>query len=293
MEGKNSLSGVLVESAMRRQVNRLSQDISISSGINELIKYKINGLLSIDNAGLPSGVLSKTDIMGAYYAGIEITAPLEYIMSSPPLFCTVDAPLESALEQMREYGVYRLYVMDSDGESVVGSLAYPDIVGLLYQYCCSCDYSHVRRITGQEEAPVKRTLVADCMTKDVRGVGENDSLVAVMEELSSYRMGAVLVTDQNNVARGVISKTDLILAYKHGVDPNVQAHSIMSTPVRTCRADELLEDAIRTMIFNDLHRLFVSGEGADDIVGVFTLTDAARNKSGSCHACISSRIIVS
>jgi len=171
LNGKNSLSGVLVERAMRKQVNRLSQDISISSGINELIKYKINGLLSIDNTGLPAGVLSKTDIMGAYYAGIEITAPLEYIMSSPPLFCTVDAPLESALEQMREHGVYRLYVMDSDGESVVGSLAYPDIVGLLYQYCSSCDYSHARRITDQEEAPVKRTLVADCMTTSGRQKG--------------------------------------------------------------------------------------------------------------------------
>ena len=292
MDSRNSLSGVVVDSAMRKQVIRLPQNISISSGINTLIKHKINGLLTIDEDGLPAGVLSKTDIMGAYYAAIPIDAPLEYIMSRPPLFCRSDDPLEAALEQMRVTGVYRLYVMEAEGESVVGSLAYPDIVGLLYQYCYKCDYSDFRKLPQRGGESIERSLVRDCMTKDLKGICQTDSIILAMEALSANKMGAILVRDQENSPVGVISKTDLILAYKHGVDPSSQAHSIMSSPLKSCRADELLEDAIRTMIFSDLHRLFVSEEGSGDIIGVFTLTDAARNKSGSCQACVSSRITV-
>lgn len=292
MDSRNSLSGILVDSAMRKQAVFLPQSISISSAINTLIKQKINGLLTVDDNGFPAGVLSKTDIMGAYYADIPIDAPLEYIMSRPPLFCRSGDPLETALEQMRVTGVYRLYVVEYEGGPVVGSLAYPDIVGLLYQYCCKCDYSHYRKLPPRDGPSIDRTLVRDCMTKDLKGIFETDSIVVAMEALSANKMGAILVRDRNSIGVGVISKTDLILAYKHGVNPSEQAHSIMTSPLQSCRADALLEDAIRTMIFSDLHRLFVSEVDSGEIVGVFTLTDAARNKSGSCHACVSSRITV-
>ncbi|MBW1643927.1 MAG: CBS domain-containing protein [Deltaproteobacteria bacterium] len=111
-----------------------------------------------------------------------------------------------------------------------------------------------------------------------------------MEELSMYRFGAILVKDRENTPCGVISKTDLTLAYKHGVDSETPAETIMSSPVQSCCADVLLEDAIRKMIFSDVHRLFVHQSKPDELVGVISLSDAARIRSGSCHACISSRI---
>jgi len=292
LSGRNSLSGIVVGDAMRKQVNGLHQSTSLSTSINTLIKHKINGLLSLDEKNVPIGVLSKTDLMGAYYAGMPLDAPIEHIMSRPPLFCRVDAPLEAALEKMKEHGVYRLYVAGDDETSVSGSLAYPDIVGLLYQYCCRCEYSHHRRLHDGEDQSVRRSLVGDCMTRDVKRVSESDSLVLVMEALSAHKMGAILVADSMSNPVGVISKTDLILAYKHRVDPGEAAHRIMTSPVRSCKTDDLLEEAIRTMIFSDLHRLFVSEPEHETVVGVFTLTDAARNRSGSCHACISSRITV-
>lgn len=275
---------------MRRQLQSLSKETTIANSINTLIKYKINGLLTTEENGIPTGVLSKTDIMGAYYADLPIDSPVEYIMSSPPLFCSPDDPLEKALEQMRENSVYRLYVKDSAEDEVIGSLAYPDIVGILYQYCYECKYSHFRTKNNSNEALGKHFKVRDIMTRDVKSIGKNESLIQVMEELSIYRMGAIMVQNEAGEPVGVISKTDLILAYKHGVDPQQPAESIMSTPVRSCKTDDLLEDAIRSMIYSDIHRLFVEDVNSTALAGVFSLTDAARNRSGSCQACISSRI---
>jgi len=91
--------------------------------------------LTADGKDNPSGVVSKTDVMGAYYAGLPIDSPLEHIMNAPPLFCRRDDSLDSALNQMRSNSIYRIYVLEPDADNVVGVLAYPDIVGLLYRYC--------------------------------------------------------------------------------------------------------------------------------------------------------------
>ena len=288
---KNTLSDVYVKDAMRRHINSLSQKTSIDFSINTLIKYKVNGILALDESGNPSGVVSKTDIIGAYYAGLPIESPLDYIMTSPPLVCSMDAPLEDALEQMREHSVYRLYVTSSDG-IVIGSLAYPDIVGLLYQSCYDCDYSHYRKRNSDGLDTVKRLLVKDVVAGELKTVSPEATLFSVIELLSTYRLGAILVAEQKNVPVGVISKTDLILAYKHGVDQELPATTIMKAPVQTCHTNDLLENAVRKMIFSDIHRLFVRGGENNDIEGVFTLTDAARCRSGSCHACMSSRITI-
>lgn len=292
-EKEKTLTGLSVKEAMRRQVIYLPQNATIDNGINSLIKYKINAFLTKDENGLPVGVVSKTDIMGAYYACLPLEAPLDNIMSSPPLFCSPNDSLESALDIMRSNGIYRLYVTGERPKEVVGALAYPDIVGLLYRYCHECEYSHQRqKRKKQTDASIRRYKVKEVMTSSVKACGEDDSLLQIMEELSVYRFGAVLITDNNNLPSGVVSKTDLALSYKHSVDSQTEAKTIMSSPVRSFEEDGLLEDAIQKMIFTDVHRLFVHKDDPQNIIGVLSLSDAARIRSGSCHACVSSRIRV-
>jgi len=98
---QNMLKGLKVKDAMRRQLIQLPTTASIDKGINSLIKYKVNALLITVNNKVPVGVVSKTDVMSAYYASLPIDSALENIMSSPPLFCDQDDSLESALDRMR------------------------------------------------------------------------------------------------------------------------------------------------------------------------------------------------
>ena len=293
LDKRKTLTGLLVREAMRRQVVHLPQSASIDNGINALIKYKINAFLTKDENGMPAGVVSKTDIMGAYYASLPLKTPLDNIMSSPPLFCSPNDTLESAMDIMKSKGIYRLYVIEESPEEIVGALAYPDIVGLLYLYCNDCEYSHLRqKRKKQTDATIRRYKVKEVMTSSVKACREDESLLQIMEELSMYRFGAVLITDKNNLPCGVVSKTDLSIIYKHGVDSQIEAKHIMSSPVRSYEEDEFLEDAIQKMIFTDVHRLFVYKDDPLNITGVLSLSDAARIRSGSCHACLSSRIKV-
>ncbi len=287
---RDTLSRLRVGHAMRRQVIQRVEKTPIVSAVNAMIKYKVSAVLVTNPEGKPAGVVSKTDIMGAYYAGIPVDTPLEHIMNGPPLFCHPKMSLSQALETMRAKSVYRLFVREDEHDSVQGLLAYPDIVGLLYRVCRNCPISlrHKRR----QESPdnVARYRVFEVMTSEVKALEDHTPLYVVMETLSAYRFGALLVIDGSGVPRGVLSKTDLALAYRRGVSPEVPAREVMTPSVVGCPADALLEDAIRRMIFTDVHRLFVYGESPERVVGVLSLSDAARVRSGSCHACVSSRI---
>lgn len=290
---RSILSNVTVREAMRVQIFSLPVTSPISHGIRHLIKYKINAFLVRGEGRSPVGVVSKTDIMGAYYAGLPIESPLDHIMVSPPIFCRPGDSLESALDTMRAQRVYRLYVIDESENDVVGALAYPDIVGLLYGYCRSCDRSVMNRKKDFQEPPELRIRVKEVMTDFVVWYHEEDSLFQIMEGISEHRCGAVLIKNRAEKPISVISKTDLILAYTRGMPSDTPATSLLSSSrVISCEESTLLEDAIRKMILTDLQRLFVFAEATENVVGVISLSDAARVRSGSCHACVSSRIRV-
>lgn len=290
--GKDTLTGLKVSHAMRKQLILLAPDDSIDCCIQYLIKYKVNAILIGNDGEQPLGVVSKSDIMGAWYAGLPLSTPIEMIMNSPPLFCTPDDSLDSALDTMKANNIYRLYALEQGSNSVVGALAYPDIVGMLYHYCSQCDQGIFNKGNGTASDRIKRYKVNEIMTKQVESCEEGASLESVVEILSGSRFGAILVSDADLYPKGVISKTDVTLCYRHGQDLSIPAEKIMSTPVAFCFEKDAVESAIKTMILRDLHRLFVIPGENQPVSGVLSLTDAARLRSGSCHACITSRIRV-
>lgn len=288
--GRNTLNGLTVSHAMRRQVIRVQTQESIDCCIQYLIKYKVNTILVGKEGEIPVGVVSKTDIMGAWYAGLPLSTPVETIMISPPLFCGPDDSLDSALNTMKARGVYQIYAMTADSNQVTGSLAYPDMVGLLYHCCSACAQGIFSKGKQPVRDQVKRYKVHEIMTRQVESCQVDDPLERVVEILSASNVGAILVADDHQYPQGVISKTDMILSYRHGQALTVPAKTIMSSPVALCNEQDPVETAIKSMMLNDLHRLFVIPEYNGPVSGVISLTDAADLRSGSCRACISSRI---
>ena len=286
----NILSELVVKTAMRRQIVKLLPEASLEQCIRHFIKFKVNGLLVSDEQDTITGVVSKTDIMGAFYAGLPIESPVLDVMSSPPLFCREDESLEQVLNTMRESRVYRLYVHNAMAK-VSGVIAYPDIVGVLYTYCRECPQSrwqHNRHSEGS--GGPRRFKVKEIMTPSVTTFSVYDTLMTIMEGLSANKIGAVLICNQEDQPTGVVSKTDLILAYRRGVSTDLAASQIMNTPIQRVNQEECLENALQQLIFSQLHRIFVFKGEPDNFVGVLSLSDAARMHSGSCRACIMSRI---
>lgn len=61
---------------------------------------------------------------------------------------------------------------------------------------------------------------------------EKYNLSTIMEGLSVNQIGAAHIFDLDNWPAGVVSKTDLILAYRRGVMSDVCGEEIMSSPAK-------------------------------------------------------------
>lgn len=288
---KRPLSGLSVRDAMRRMVVTVPATSAIEQAIRRSVKFKVNAVLVTDRKGMGVGFVSKMNIVGAYYAGLPITTPVEDIMTSPPAVCHPLAPLDSALDNMRAQGIDRLYVYGNSQGEIVGVLAYPDIVGLLYRYCRQCEKSTIRiRRSGEEYILADRYKVCEVMNPQVQLHQVNHSVMDVMEEMWLRQSGTALIVDREGRPAGVISLTDLVIAYNRRLSPEATARALMHSPVRVCHHDEYLITAIRRMIASDMQRLFVYKEHPENIIGVLSLHDAARVRSGSCLTCMRGRI---
>lgn len=291
IDQKGALKGIMVHEAMRRLVVEIPRIAPLQAAIRNTIKYKANALLVVDEDRQGTGVVSKTDLMSAYYAGLPLDTPAEAIMVGPPLFCDRNESLDAALDTMRTHNVHRLYVSSDTPNRAVGVLAYPDIVGMLYRFCTKCERNLLRaRADGSRNGTIDQYRIREVMTTGVYAHQGSDSLVAIIEGLAANRLGAILVTDASGMAVGVLSKTDLIRAYLHDVPTSSPAEVIMNAPVYACDQEEPVLEALKRMIFSDVHRLFVYKDDPRRVEGVFSLTDAARIRSGTCRACVISRI---
>lgn len=289
---RSVLSGIPVKEAMRRQVVRLPTEAVLTQCIGAMIKYKTNTVLVTDPKDIALGVVSKTDLISAFYAGLPIQTRLEHILVAPLRYCFPDDALEAALEVMQRNGIHQLYVFGSEFNKAIGILSYSDIVGLLYRYCRECRQSSVKgRLDLNATDARQRLIVADVMTPAVTYYRETDPIEKIIDGLTARRLGAVLIRNARGEPAGVISKTDLIIAYNHGIGLDIAARDIMTSPAQSCSRFDLLAHALQLMLLKDVQRLFVHDADGGDIIGILSLSDAARFRAGSCRACLPGRII--
>ncbi|WP_319409547.1 CBS domain-containing protein [uncultured Desulfosarcina sp.] len=289
---RSVLSGMRVKEAMRRQIISLDGTASIWTGIGRLIKYKADALLVMDAEGKPAGIVSKTDMAAAYYAGMPSETPLEAVMAGPLHTCFIDDGLEHALDRMSSNGIHQLFVVGADAGRFEGMLNYGDILGLVFQICRNCRKNRLRQsAAGVGDHHSSESTISEVMTSAVLTCKVTDDLYEVMDSLSACRMSAILVTGESGRPAGVISKTNLIVAWHRGVSPDAEAAAVMSKPVISCDRNETINQALARMLLGDMGRIFVHAGDPGTIVGVLSLSDAANHRSGTCRACVSSRMV--
>lgn len=288
-KARSALTGMQVKEAMQKRVSRLSESTPITNCVRTIFKLKSNTILVDGSDGTPSGVVTKTDIMAAYYAGLPAETTLTDIMIGPLLFCYPDDRIEDVIDIMQRDGIHRIFVCGADSSEILGKLECSDIIGLLYRYCRVCDKSKWKTNAVETMPPCLK--VKDAMIEDTSSCNEENTIFQIIEELLSSELGAVLIVDRDLQPKGVISKTDLTIAYIHGVSPDQPAKSIMTTPVAYCKSQTMLTEAVQQMFLSDVQQLFVQHSGTEALSGQLTISNAARHRSGTCKACIASLML--
>lgn len=255
-----------------------------------MVKHKVDAVLILDDLNRPAGVVSKTDLISACYTMLPVETPAGNLVARELVFCYADDLLEDAINRMQTHGIDRIYVRGKPINEIIGTLSCLEVVGLLYKYCRKCPRSIFRQQQENTES-VDRLRVREVMSTALHTCRSENDLSEVIETLTTSRCGAALILDGANRPAGVISKSDLVLACKHGRPISTPAGEIMQHPVWSCAVDSILAKSLQVMLIRDILQIFVYPEDPGNIVGVHSLSDSARFRSGSCRACIPGRMM--
>ncbi|OGV71462.1 MAG: hypothetical protein A3K19_31305 [Lentisphaerae bacterium RIFOXYB12_FULL_65_16] len=131
--------------------------------------------------------------------------------------------------------------------------------------------------------------VRDVMARGVVTCGVNATADEMARLMIGNHVSALVITDEQLDACGVVTKTDLVARYGQDLS-QVTAESIMSATLLTVSPAASVKEAIQSMLMNHVHQLVVVTEANAHRrpVGIFTLTDAVALMGGQAATAQSS-----
>lgn len=126
--------------------------------------------------------------------------------------------------------------------------------------------------------------VSDIMTGRIVTVGQLEPVSAAARLMKRHNLGALPVCDDEGRLRGMVTDRDIVTRCIAGdLDPaDTMIREIMSRGITTCRADQEIDDVLRSMGAEQVRRLPVTEGGK--VVGMVSLGDLARNDLFSMEA---------
>lgn len=114
--------------------------------------------------------------------------------------------------------------------------------------------------------------VGDVMNAPVRTVGADESCRVATDRLVDAGIGSLVVCENGDPV-GIVTDVDVTRLVSSGKDPaGTPVSAFMSSPIVTITAEQLIEEAAKTLREHDIKRLPVVGEDGD-VVGIVTTTD--------------------
>jgi CBS domain-containing protein len=124
------------------------------------------------------------------------------------------------------------------------------------------------------------TTVAEVMTRGVRSMSPQDSVVLAAKAMDELNVGVIpvcdgeklvgMVTDRDIVVRGVAQETDT---------RSLKLADVMSTNVRCAHEDEDIDEILSQMAGSQIRRMPVVDEN-DRLIGIVSLGDIAAKDPG-------------
>ncbi|MFT4945963.1 MAG: CBS domain-containing protein [Natronomonas sp.] len=123
-------------------------------------------------------------------------------------------------------------------------------------------------------------FIGRLMSSDVVTVTPGTSVEEAAELLRSNNIGSVVVVDENDKLRGILTSTDFVHIVAEN-DPKDESSVMdyMTTDVITVDAQDSVQDAANQLITYNIHHLPVVDKD-DHVIGMLSTTDLAAYLSG-------------
>jgi CBS domain-containing protein len=128
--------------------------------------------------------------------------------------------------------------------------------------------------------------IQDVMTRDVRSISPQETVQRAAQMMDELNVGAIPVCDGQRLV-GMITDRDIaVRSTAAGQAPGATCvRDVMSTDVRTCTANQTVDEVLGQMGEVQIRRVPVIDEQSHQMVGIVSLGDmATKHSAGIDHA---------
>jgi len=119
-------------------------------------------------------------------------------------------------------------------------------------------------------------LVRDIMSRNVKTVRTDDTVLEAVSKMNKFRIGSVVVTNNGRPVGIVTERNIMERIVEPRLDPMmVRVKEIMSSPVITIESNAGLDEAVQVMIKKSIKKLPVTEGGK--VTGILSTTDIVRS----------------
>lgn len=119
-------------------------------------------------------------------------------------------------------------------------------------------------------------LVRDIMSRNVKTVRTDDTVLEAVSKMNKFRIGSVVVTNNGRQVGIVTERNIMERIVEPRLDPMmVRVKEIMSSPVITIESNAGLDEAVQVMVKKSIKKLPVTEGGK--VMGILSTTDIVRS----------------
>jgi CBS domain-containing protein len=261
-------------SCCRRPALTVKRRETLRAAARQMEREEVGALVVLDD-GRPVAVLTDRDLaLRVLAGGLDPSVPVGDFVGDDFVAVGEDLPLRLASAEMQRHGVRRLPVVDGAG-AAVGMLSADDLVRLASQ-----ELAALADVAAEQSPPRVRASVgppgcargARHYAKAVTSVRSETPVREVARRMQGEGVGCVVVVDDGEVPRGLVTDRDLAVRVVAGaLDPETPVAKVMSAPLATVEASENLQTVARRMSDDGVRRLPVVEERR--LIGIVTYDD--------------------
>jgi CBS domain-containing protein len=218
--------------------------------VKEFMKDKMKDVHSLTKAKNRGSLDFKSKV--ASYEGSIMSIATREVVTIPPTMT-----IKGAAETMTKYRFRRLPVCDPGTNRLVGIIGSSDIIDFLGG---GEKYQIIRKKYGGNFLAAINESVREAMVTDVLTLKTDATIEDVLELMLSTRAGGIVIVDEDNRVKGIVTERDLVFLLSAKVTGK-KVEDYMSRNVVTATPGMTLGDAAKIMVRNSFRRLPVVRQG--------------------------------
>jgi len=248
----------------------VSKDATIDDALSIMHNNKNGAAIFVEN-NIPIAIITESNIVNALKNNITFEQKAIDFATKPVITAHHQRPLEYAFEQINEFNIRRIILVD-ESKKYVGVVLQEELFNYLEEDVYKIDLKIFHLI---KEPQILITI------------DESETIQKALEMMQVHSIGSIIVLENGN-AVGIVTEKDILNFTYKKIELSHTLKEYISKPLITIEHDLPVIDAIKLMKNKNIRRLIIKKDSV--VIAILTNRDIIKQLKGNYNRILQSKV---